>query len=228
MVRVNHDVEVVQLGDLGDFRIPSQTNDSICWSIADRWLDVVLWGNHERPVIGGMAFGGYYPPLPEVKEKMLLMRHENRLKLAHAAHGFLLTHAGMPEYYFGNTRTGSLKRSDAEAVARWLNRKDRDQPHKFSSAQIWMLRDAIGPGRGGMQRSGGLLWRDDFEDELWDGLPQVYGHTSDKLIRLPQALRQPAYNVDLSKHGAIGAVWLPEQRAVTVRDEDILEVDLVA
>lgn len=218
MVRVNHTVEVVQLGDLGDLRAATQGPDSLCWLAADLWLDTVLWGNHERPIIGGPIFGGYWQPLPEVRERMLLMRHENRLKLAHAAHGFLLTHAGMPDHYFGGLKTGSLKRSDAEAVARWINRKDRERPHKFSTVNTWDLRDAIGPRRGGYEPSGGLLWRDDLMDPLWNGLPQVYGHTSDQLVRVDGS----SYNVDLSKHGGVGAVWLPERRVVTVRDEELV------
>src|ERR1035438_3170973 len=46
-VRYNREVEVVQLGDLGHYG-DTQARDRSIWAHAPSWLDVILWGNHDR------------------------------------------------------------------------------------------------------------------------------------------------------------------------------------
>jgi hypothetical protein len=221
-VRVNHDVDVIQLGDLGDFRLASQSADSMCWLAADIWGLTVLIGNHEAPVFFGPSFGGYSNPLVETKHRMQLMKHEGRLKLADASHGFLITHAGLGLVMKG-MHTGSLYRRDPDAVATWINRKHRENPWKFSPAwgEFELIRDSIPRIRGGWSPHGGLLWRQ-ANEPLYPGLRQIFGHSSDKIV----GIIDDSYCLDTSKHGGLSALWLPSERIVQVREDELLDIRL--
>lgn len=211
LTRLNRAVEVVQLGDLGDYRAASMTSDSMIVNFADTWIDIFLRGNHEEPVFAGPTFGGYARPLPETKHRLDLWRHERRLLLAYEAHGFLITHAGLGDHAFDDYPTGSLKRSDPWALARWINRKDRDLPHKWDP-NTFPVRDNISWYRGGSDEHGGLLWRDSREG-LFD-IRQVFGHTSHELALSQETKAGLSYCIDTSKHGSLSAIWLPSEKVI--------------
>lgn len=245
--RINHDVEVVQLGDLGHFgRGASPTGDTMCWAYADRWLDVVLWGNHDRAVIDSQhAFTGFLSPGPEVKHYMHGLYAQDKLRLAHAAHGWLITHAGLHAGW-KQQKGIDFDRSDPVVVAEWINENDwwpendtsfkpvryPPVPDRLSDKQrsAMAVRDAISHKRGGWSQTGGILWRDE-EEKLYNGFPQVYGHSAqldgqfvirkyrgDRMTAKGGIWKGDAFNIDIGgKHEArLGAVWLPERRLVRV------------
>src|SRR5271165_5087096 len=79
--RINDDVEVVQLGDLGHFGSQTKGEDKLTWETAPSWLDVILWGNHDRAVIERKhVFGGYATPYPETEDVMKAQVEFGKLK----------------------------------------------------------------------------------------------------------------------------------------------------
>src|SRR5687767_7086069 len=91
--RINHDVEVVQLGDLGHFgQGGTPTGDMFCYDVARTWFDIVLWGNHDRAVVDGThAFTGQEQPRDETYHLMHILDKMGKYKFAWAAHNWLLT-----------------------------------------------------------------------------------------------------------------------------------------
>lgn len=237
--RTNFDVEVVQLGDLGHFggSTGSPGGDMLCYQYADRWLDVMLWGNHDRAVIDPHhVFSGFEPPERTIIHLMHLLYAKDKLKLAHTAHGFLITHAGL-QAGWKQQKGIEFERDDPEAFCDWINDNDwwpneNDRPVTDSAKSAMAVRDAISVKRGGWSPTGGILWRDQ-EEKLYDGMKQVYGHSAQRDNRFvvqkygytPSKVTGPktvaghdAFNIDIgSKYAAhLGAVWLPERRLVRV------------
>lgn len=220
LYRINREVEVIQLGDLVDMTPArtAQSADQITMRFGMEWIDVFLWGNHERPLADrSEVFGGF--ERDEVVNHMVQMTD---YKLAHAAHGYLITHAGLGEV-MNQRPTGSLKRHDVERLAAWINRKDKTEDPmtmKWSGSYGgWPVRDAISMHRGGSDFHGGIIWRDSRE-ALWD-VPQIFGHTSHQLalqVTFPEE-GLPSYCIDTSKHGSASAIWLPSQEVVTAKSE---------
>jgi hypothetical protein len=246
--RINFDVEVVQIGDLGHFgQDASPTGDMMCYAYAvnHNWFDVVLWGNHDRAVIDSHhMFSGYLPPLPEVKHYMHGLYAMDKLKLAHVAHGWLLTHAGL-QAEWKQQKGIDFDRDDPVAFAKWMNANDwwpetdSHEPVRYppkpdslsdSERSAMAVRDAISRKRGGWSPTGGILWRDE-EEKLYRGMKQVYGHSAqrdnkfvihqypDKRMKAKGGIwKGDAFNIDIgSKYGQhLGGVWLPERRLVRV------------
>jgi hypothetical protein len=166
--RVNFDVEVVQVGDLGHFgQDASPTGDKMCFKYAADWFDVVLWGNHDRAVVDSHhVFSGFLSPSPEIKHWMHGLYAMDKLKLAHAAHGWLITHAGV-QANWKQQKGIDFDRNDPEAFAEWINendwwpsRQDESVPKKWSGhdgpmtdleRSAMAVRDAISHARGGPQ-----------------------------------------------------------------------------
>lgn len=154
--RIDFDTEVVQLGDLGHFGFDgSPTGDLLSWQYANEWIDVLLWGNHDRAVVEErVVHSGYRKPSPEVIHLMRIYEAEGKLKWAHEAHGHLMTHAGLHPLF------GSVS-------AEYLNSDEADDIHV-----------AIPRARGGRHEAGGILWRDISED--LHKRPQVFGHSASR------------------------------------------------
>lgn len=244
--RINHDVEVVQLGDLGHFgKGGSPTGDLLSYEYASEWLDIVLWGNHDRAVVDESihAFKGFQRPRPEVRHIMQLLRFDGKLRLAWEAHGWFISHAGLALAFKYNNISDELK-SDPRELADWLNDQDdlwldghKDGIHKVAHA----IRDAISSRRGGRSKFGGILWRD-INENLYQRFPQVFGHTADskhevqfcwekghtrKFDSIPEAAFDKtdgklSYCIDIGGKGdnpgdeCLAGIWLPEQRIVKV------------
>lgn len=206
--RVNHDVDVIQLGDLGHFgHDASPTGDEMCYKYADRWLDLVLWGNHDRAVVDhGHAFSGFMSPSKTAVHYMTLLANAGKYKLAHECQGFLLTHAGL-HAAFKQQADVEFDRTDPALVADWINEGEwwPENDGKYSLGYNLDLgrsvleevkphpstpvRDAISRTRGGPSPFGGILWRDRRE-KLFDAFPQIFGHSADRdgLVRRLNAL----------------------------------------
>jgi hypothetical protein len=233
--RVNHDVEVVQLGDLGHFgRGGSPSGDRLCYDIADEWLDVILWGNHDRAVFdGGHAFSGYEHPRPEVRLLMLDLVDSGKLRWAHSSHGHLFTHAGLHAAFAKNN--APVDKTNPEDVAQWINGYLGGE----DSLDFKAVRNAIGFIRGGRSSAGGILWRD-ISENLYTKFPQVFGHSADhknhdvrycwekgntrKLESFPDTEKNVSYCIDIGGKGGrefpegecLMGLWLPEGKIVRV------------
>jgi hypothetical protein len=59
--RLRTNCRIIQLGDLGHYGWNGdEDGDRRCWAYARRWINVVLWGNHDRATVdAGHAFSGY-------------------------------------------------------------------------------------------------------------------------------------------------------------------------
>lgn len=209
--RRNKDVEVVQLGDLGHFGA-TQGEDRAMWETAPNWLDVILWGNHDRAVIDGRHyFGGYQKAFPETVEIVEACAKSGQLRLAHEAHGFLLTHAGLHSKYKYN----KAPQGNAAEIAAWLNEREQEDSQ---DEDFLAIRDAISYTRGGRSNHGGILWRDASES-LYNPVRQVFGHSAKDKVRSYQSKGiGDSYCVDVGNqfNGRLAAIWLPEETIVEV------------
>lgn len=217
VVRRNHDVEVVQLGDLGHYGIDGRDKDRSVWMAAPHWLDVILWGNHDRALIERRHhFGGYVKPFPETLEIVLACQRENKLRLAHEAHGFLLTHAGLHAAY----KVNKAPHDDPAATAAWLCARDDEDSQ---DSEFLAIRDNIGVRRGGRATAGGILWRDASES-LYKPYRQVFGHSAkdESATRAYQSKGAgDSYCIDVGNqyNGRLKGMWLPECQVVEVKLE---------
>jgi hypothetical protein len=211
--RINHDVEVVQLGDLGHFGEGGDgpTADLFCYEKAEEWFDMLLWGNHDRAVIDGThAFKGYYDPPESTKHIMKYLRNTGQMRLAWHAHDFLLTHAGLHRAFFSASVGKLLKPGSAEDIANQINQLELQKP----THAVW---DMIGGHRGGRYPIGGILWRHSGE-KLYEGVRQIFGHSTGKKIRKYHSKQGWSYCIDIGSrgNGKLAGIWLPEERVVEV------------
>lgn len=236
--RTDRDVDVVLVGDIGHFgKDGSPTGDLLTWRAAVLWANVILWGNHDRAMVDqGHAFSGFQRMPHEVFHWIARARNEGKLKLAHTAHDFLITHAGL-HLVFKNQKVDPELKSDPYAFAEWINGvEDPDAP--FDDVDRIAIRDAVGSKRGGGSPSGGILWRD-VNEKLYDGFRQVFGHSADhksRMIRycwkdgnsrkfesIPRGANF-SYCIDISGSNEVpgakclAGIWLPS--------EDLVRVDL--
>lgn len=208
-------VETIQLGDLGHYGA-TQARDRDIWERAPAWLDVILWGNHDRAVIDGRHyFTGYSKPFPETIEMIERAQKSGQLRLAHEAHGFLLTHAGLHASYKYN----EAPQESAAATAEWLNaHEDEDSQDQDFLA----IRDRISRTRGGRATAGGILWRDASES-LYKPYRQIFGHSAKDKVRTYQTGKTGnSFCVDVGNqfNGRLAAIMLPEERIIEVKLDD--------
>lgn len=212
------EVTVVQLGDLGHFgQTGSPTADMLCYRFGQHWLDIVLWGNHDRAVVDSShTFMGYFPPDPATKNIMTQMRHDGQLRVAHAVEGYLLTHAGLHAAF--KHQKIDLDKENPYEIAEWLNLEDA----KFldsvgADPQTIAIVGAIGRRRGGRAVAGGILWRDAGES-LYDAFPQVFGHSAGDKVRHYQSSKHDGWCIDIgsSDNGRLAGMWLPSREVVEI------------
>lgn len=219
---------VVLVGDIGHFgRDGSPTGDLLTWLAAVRWADVILWGNHDRAIVESQhEFTGYLKPNPEVYHVIARARAEGKLKLAHAAHGFLITHAGLHAAFAKQPIDDKLK-TDPVAFAEWIN--EIEDPNAECTQDQMAIRDAVARKRGGASPGGGILWRD-IDEKLYDGFRQVFGHSAsrDGVVRYAsktwysgkpgKAPKKPSYCIDIGgkNEQRLAGIWLPDEKVVRV------------
>lgn len=235
--RVNDDVRVVQVGDLGHFGV-DLTADEDCYREAlGGWIDTLLWGNHDRAVFDNQhIFGGYRAPIGPVKTYMAELQRDGRYKFADHAHGYLLTHAGVARYFDAHLPS----EANLPDVCNILNnppaKPGGDLQLRFSGATgephpHWAVVNAIGSSRGGWSRFGGILWRD-IGEPISNKFNQVFGHSADPdgLVRhlkgdikigwrkLGTTDMADAWCVDIGGkyENRLAGIWLPEMRVVKV------------
>lgn len=227
--RLRPEVTLVHLGDVGHYgHGGSPTGDALTLDAVRRWFDVVLWGNHDRAVLeSAHIFGGFQHPSREVVALLRGMRDDGKLRLAYAAHGFLLTHAGLHADFADQDIPAQLK-ADVVEFVEWLcdnDAKDRTvQDSRGGPEADWpprdffAIRDAIGHNRGGWSKSGGVLWRDASEP-LYTGFRQVFGHTSGPVVRTYPSVLGDSYCIDVGDkdNGRLAGLWLPSETIVGVQ-----------
>jgi hypothetical protein len=219
VARLHNDAIVVHLGDLGHFGSSgSPTADELCWKYAKHWIDIQLWGNHDRSVIDSWhEFAGYQRPGPAIKHMMQQRVDDGTLLLAYEAHGFLLTHAGLHAAFKHQNVPENLK-TDPAAFAAWINEMSG---WGFDPTAIDIegaaICNAISGRRGGSSPFGGILWRDAGES-LYPDFRQVFGHTAKPKVRQYQTKSGISYCVDIGdkNNGRLAAIHLPEERVVEV------------
>jgi hypothetical protein len=223
--RINFNVDVVQLGDLGHFgEDASPTGDELCYKYALDWIDVVLWGNHDRAIVDGACqFKGYLKPRPTVIHYLKQLANSDRLKFAHTAHGHLITHAGLhARFKYQNV---DIDKNDPNAVADWINENDGalwgwENVYPEANAVI----NAVGRKRNGRAPVGGILWRDRNE-KLFDEFPQVFGHSADwegRILRFNHRQIVPkgkhwCVDIGCKDFPRLGGVWIDENGVRPVR-----------
>lgn len=218
MGRINDDVRVVHVGDLGNFSDDSLTRDQICFDAADNWFDEILWGNHDySAVTRRMRFKGYGEPANETRIWIRDLQRKGKLVLATSAHGFLITHAGLHPHY------GAIFEDDPDPkrIAGFLNEALKEGDGDIL-AQLWL---SVGHSRGGRKGDvGGLLWRD-ISEPIWEGVRQVFGHSADRdgVVRTVGDPNSPSYAIDIGakNHSRQAGIWLPEEKIVRVDERQI-------
>lgn len=234
--RLRPEVQVISLGDLMHFaRYPMGTqyiNEEDDWEcfklLQDGVIDLMLWGNHDRPMMGHLGnytFSGFTWPNNQFVLAMKNQRAAGKIKLAEKAGNFLLTHAGLHSNW---AETGI---TDIQEIVDTLNAYDtwrfdevedgQDANDPDDPRNIFNWIEGIGRVRGGFGPHGGILWRDNNDESLWGGVRQIYGHTA---YPTPQAqassIGGDSYCIDVSKADRIGAIWLPSERIVTMGMDD--------
>ena len=233
LIRDRHpDAEVVMVGDIGHWgRGGSPTGDLMTLKAAIKWADVLLWGNHDRALVDAVHhFSGYQAPQgPEVWH---LLKMAN-FKLAHEAHGFLITHAGLGGAFQYNKGVPEEVKRDPAKFADWIN--EVNDPDAEGSYSQFATRDAIGAYRGGLSPAGGILWRD-INEKLYYPFRQVFGHSADNKKHQVRYCwhnnhsRKPpeeessrcSYCIDVGGKGdrpgdeCLAGIWLPQERIVRV------------
>lgn len=228
-LRVNRDVEVVQLGDLGHFGSErregmyggttvsgSSTADTLCWDAAVRkdWIDVILWGNHDRAVVDSHhEFGGYIPPPLETVNIIEEANLSRKLKLTHVAHGYLLTHAGLHAAFKYQRDVPPETKTDPQAFSDWINAIDFEDLTRENGPRPNPIRDNIGTSRFGRATEGGILWRDASE-KLYDTFKQIFGHSRGDKVRRYKESKETDWSwcVDIGSqtNGRLAGIWLPD------------------
>lgn len=220
--RINDDIEVVMLGDLGHFgHGGSLEQDILTWYYASKWADVILWGNHDRAVFDQYhEFNGYNgsAAASELKKITASLRAQGKLKLAHAAHGFLMTHAGLHKQFKYQKCDDDLKK-DPYLFAEWIN--EAENPHVQAPIEQHPIVNAIGRHRGGRSPFGGILWRD-WNESLYTEFPQVFGHSASWEHKVRKSPEGHAWCVDIGGKGdkpndnCLAGIYLPDETIVRI------------
>jgi hypothetical protein len=203
--RINHDVRVIQLGDLGHFgKTGSHTGDYLLYEKAEEWFDTLLYGNHDLAVVDPRcSFNGYDPGDFKAAKIMKELSEKHFIKLCASAHGFLITHAGLHPNYEFNIKGG---------IGNFVEMVNLYPPNN--------LVFDVSRERGGWDNSGGILWRH-ITEKLAD-VPQIFGHSvGDKLKKFPVKgmPNKWSYCIDVGtqNNGRLMGMWLPEEKVVEVK-----------
>lgn len=236
--RINYDVRVVLVGDIGHFgKGGSPTGDMLTWLYATRWVDTILWGNHDRAVFeNAHHHSGFEPPMVETYKIMRDATEDGQLLLATVAHGFVITHAGIHSAFRDN-KVDEIYKTDPEAFVDWVNQL-ADPFVVVDDRNLAGVVDSIPRKRGGFAHAGGILWRD-IDEKLYPGFRQIFGHSADYKERsvrycwekmysrkaFPKLEPPVGYCIDIggisdqkgSSENCLAGIWLPDERIVEWR-----------
>lgn len=216
ITRTNEDVLVIQLGDLGHLGAENALADVLCYKYGSRWLDYILWGNHDIASIdSNHRFRDYAPPYRETNSYMRMLFEEGRLFFAYETHGFLLTHAGLHAAFKHQPIDDHIKK-DLSTFVKWINQYNPFSSERFPLDLIATI-NAIGYSRGGRSPHGGILWRD-ANEKLYPDFRQIFGHTSKDKVRKYHSNSGYSYCIDVGdkNNGRLVGIWLPDERIVEI------------
>ncbi len=167
------DQEHVALGDyLDSFHEPPERQLEALQLLLDSDA-ILLWGNHDLHYLKIPPFictGFQYGREKQYQE--VIEANKGRFLAAYVVDGWLLTHAGC------HVRLAKHQ-TDVVAIAGRLNKKLEEylnKPYEPGSEGIF----AIGSGRGGECRNGGIFWYDFKRETGLASVPQLFGHTETK------------------------------------------------
>ena len=158
--------------------------------------DIFLLGNHDIAYMFPHAPEVHCPGFTVAKARgiaeILRPEHWQRLRLAHAEQGWLLSHAGFHPVWLKEPTVECIFQSCEEAM---------------QQAKRSVFDPILGSGadRGGPQHFGGPLWMD------WDslvpisGINQIVGHTPGRSVREKHAPESRNYCLDV-KNGSVAAI----------------------
>lgn len=153
---------IVSIGDLLNAVLEDVTGDELCASVAEKWFDKLIVGNHEWPYLYDTAgFAGYYPH-PPLRMLYNMWKRQGFVVPALVVGDTLLTHAGWAFKTYEHAHD-----TYAAIMHAWDN---------YPNDQHYIL-DAVGRGRGGFDLVGGILWSDWNLEPKHKGFSQVVGHT---------------------------------------------------
>jgi hypothetical protein len=113
---------------------------------------------------------GYDMKKDDAINRVMTNEDWDKIKFAHFENGFWFTHAGIHPYWFEHP----IKGMSNDAILDKLAKATDDYLNRTWNETI----GAVGRCRGGMQKVGGILWCDDFQEgHVSRGLKQVFGHT---------------------------------------------------
>jgi hypothetical protein len=218
----DNDAVAVHVGDVVHAGFYTQPADrTIAEQVANRrWVDQVVWGNHDRAIIDlrNHGFNGFSAPFPETVDAYKLLEKEDRIHLALAVHGFLITHAGLSSHY------ETLPPDEVAEAAAWLN-----SARKPGDRHVEVI-DAISYVRRGPALAGGILWRSMTED-LSSRFNQIFGHTTQaEAGQVASGVNDNGtawYNIDVGDRAnqTLAGLWLPDRRPVMVNGESAVWKD---
>ena len=94
----------------------------------------------------------------------------DKIKFAHFENGFWFSHGGFHPHWFEDP----MKGMDNQVIQDKINKATEDYRNRTWNEII----GAVGRCRGGMQRRGGILWLDDYQESIvMSNFKQVFGHT---------------------------------------------------
>ena len=170
-----------------------------------RWLKdilkhdnvVALMGNHDvnyhykNIKLGSVSAeqlydcSGYSPAKDDAINRIMSNEDWDKIKFAHFENGFWFSHAGFHPFWFSSPPYGM----DNEIINIKLKKIQQDFDDRVYSHELC----GAGKCRGGMNRVGGLLWRDQIRESYtgcyWNdssGLKQVCGHTPVKSVDIEE------------------------------------------
>ncbi len=162
--------EHIALGDYLDSFYEPQGRQLLALQLLLDSKAVLLFGNHDLhylfPIAPFISTGFQYGK--EDKYFDVITAHKDRFLAAYAVDGWLLTHAGC------HIRLAKHK-TDAVQIAAMLNKKMTEYLVHPSASPEGIF--AIGLGRGGNNRIGGIFWYDFKRETGLAPVPQIFGHT---------------------------------------------------
>jgi hypothetical protein len=113
---------------------------------------------------------GYDMKKDDIINRNMMQSDWDKIKFAHYENGFWFSHAGFHPNWFEHP----IKGMSNDAINEKLAKANEDYYNRTWNETI----GAVGRCRGGMQKYGGILWLDDYQEgQLISNFKQVFGHT---------------------------------------------------
>lgn len=167
------DEEHVALGDYLDSFFEPQQRQIEALQLLLESRAVLLWGNHDLHYLAQPPFicTGYQHYRDE-RLRGIIEANKRRFLAAYAVDGWLCSHAGV--------HVRLAREDDETTIAARLNKKMAEYIERPSEPRPQGI-FAVGSGRGGERRNGGIFWFDfKRESGLATHVNQVFGHTECK------------------------------------------------